>query len=610
MLSFTDALCAILAAALACHLIFNRYEPVHPLSHCALLLFPPAALAPLVRTVFSTTSHALAAVFSLYYTFVLLSVILYRLSPFHPLFGYPGPVPCRISKFWMAWISSDGKQHEYYSRLHHKYGDIVRIGPNELSIRNVDAIDPLMGSCGLPKGPHWDGRMAEQTTVRALISIRDPTEHLRRRKPWNRAFSVTAMKGYEGILSTRVREFVTELESPKAAGPIDFTKWISRFTFDFMSDMAFGGGSDMLRDGDKDNTWHLLESGLPIALVLSHVPWLGKYYMMLPGIGEDLKKFRIFCQQRAHHRRQRGSHTRDLFHYLIDEAGVERYPPTFNEVASDGVLAIVAGSDTTATTLTCLFYSLLANKVAYCRLQAEVDKYYPPGEDPCATTYHGEMKYLTAVIKEALRLYPPVLSGSQRAVPKGSGGKVVGSVFIPEGTSAFVHFYSLHRDPRHFSPFPDTFWPERWLSTEDRQAYGYLYPTDTTSSVSPQSFEKSTTKNLPSFIHTPAAFIPFSYGPVNCVGKKLAMQEMRTLVCCVMQRLEMRFADGYDTKRWERDLKDFFVSVRGELPVVVVPRDRGPIGIDVGGGGLKDVGNGVLNVGSADPGPGTSEGVP
>lgn len=587
MPSLADALCAVLAAALACHLVFNRCEPVHPLAHCALLLFPPAVLTVLICTAFPSISHALAAVFGLYYTFILLSVAAYRLSPFHPLAGYPGPLPCRISKFWMAWISSDGKQHEYYSRLHHKYGNIVRIGPNELSIRDVDAIDPLMGSNGLPKGPHWDGRMAEQTTVRALISIRDPAEHLRRRKPWNRAFSVPAMKGYEGILSTRVREFVSELETRSNTDPINFTEWISRFTFDFMSDMAFGGGSDMLRDGDKDNTWHLLESGLPIALVLSHVPWLGKYYMMLPGIGADLKKFRFFCQARALHRRQQGSHTKDLFHYLIDEAGVERYPPTFNEVASDGVLAIVAGSDTTATTLTCLFYSLMANKVAYRRLQAEVDKYYPPGEDPCATTYHASMKYLTAVIQEALRLYPPVLSGSQRAVPKGSGGKAVGSHFLPEGTSAFVHSYSLQRDPRYFSPFPDTFWPERWLSAEERQVYGYFYPTETNAPGAPPPFEKSSTKNLPPFIHNPAAFIPFSHGPVNCVGKKLAMQEMHMLVCCVMQKLELRFADGYDTTRWERDLKDFFVSVRGELPVVVVPRGQGGVG---GRGGIADIG--------------------
>lgn len=82
----------------------------------------------------------------------------------------------------------------------------------------------------------------------------------------------------------------------------------------------------------------------------------------------------------------------------IDEAGVERSPPTFAEVAVDGVLAIVAGSDTTATTLSSLFWALLSHPTAYRRLQAEVDRYYPPGEDASSTTHHLQMKYLNAVM--------------------------------------------------------------------------------------------------------------------------------------------------------------------------------------------------------------------
>ena len=171
------------------------------------------------------------------------------------------------------------------------------------------------------------------------------------------------------------------------------------------------------------------------------------------------------------------------------------------------------------------------------------------------------------------------------------------SSFLPEGTSAFVHFYSLHRDPRYFS-HPDTFWPERWLSEEDRKAYGCFSPTGPTAPDIPL-FEKSNPKSFLPFIHIPAAFIPFSYGPMGCVGKKLAMQEMRTLVCCLMQRLELRFADGYDAGRWGRDLKDFFVSVRGELPVVVVPRARGGVC------GQGDIGGGIADIG---PGSGTHDG--
>ncbi|KAG1781607.1 cytochrome P450 [Suillus placidus] len=541
-LSLQGGFLVVVAAGLLCHFIFKRHEPTSPLSHLGLLVLVPAILTTLFLHSASTFKRTFGCVYLLYYSTVLVSVIVYRLSPWHPLARYPGPIPCRISKFWMAWVSRDGKQHIFYSRLHQTYGDVVRIGPNELSIRNVNAVVPLMGSNGLPKGPHWDGRMAEQSATRTVISVRDPVEHARRRKPWHRAFSVAALKGYDEILGKRVQQFVTILE--QQTQPFNLAERISHFTFDFMSDMAFGGGSEMLRDGDKDNTWHLLENGLPTALVLSHVPWLGKYYAQLPGIGEGLKKFRTFCQERAMFRRSTGSLSKDLFHYLIDEAGLERHtsPPTFAEVASDGVLAIVAGSDTTATTLSSLFLSLLRNPQTYYRLQAEVDSFFPPGED----------------INETLRLFPPVLSGSQRGVPRGGDDKFVGPYFLPEGTNAFVHTYSLHRDPRNFSPSPDTFWPERWLKPEERAAL--------------PSFDPKGLDKLP-IVHDTKAFVPFSFGPMHCVGKHLAYQELRMVVCATMHRLNFSFAPGYDPESWERDLKDYFVATKGNLQVVLSPRN-------------------------------------
>ncbi|KAG2110892.1 cytochrome P450 [Suillus discolor] len=544
-LSLQGGFLVVVAAGLLCHLVFKRHEPTSPLSHLGLLVVVPAILSTLFLPNSSTFTRAFGFVYLLYYSTVLLSVIVYRLSPWHPLARYPGPIPCRISKFWMAWVSRDGKQHIYYSKLHQAYGDVVRIGPNELSIRDVNAVVPLMGSNGFPKGPHWDGRMAEQTATRTVISVRDPVEHARRRKPWHRAFSVAALKGYDEILGKRVQQFLTVLE--QQTQPFNLAELISHFTFDFMSDMAFGGGSEMLRDGDKDNTWHLLENGLPTALVLSHVPWLGKYYANLPGIGEGLKKFRTFCQARAMLRRSAGSLSKDLFHYLIDEAGLERHtsPPTFAEVASDGVLAIVAGSDTTATTLSSLFLSILRNPQTYYRLQAEVDKFFPPGEDLLSTVHYPHMSYL-------------ILSGSQRGVPRGGDDKFVGPYFLPEGTNAFVHTYSLHRDPRNFSPAPDTFWPERWLKPEERAALS--------------SFDAKGLDKFP-IIHDTKAFVPFSFGPMHCVGKQLAYQELRMAVCAMMHRLNFSFAPGYNPESWEHDLKDYFVAMKGSLQVVLSPRN-------------------------------------
>ena len=64
-----------------------------------------------------------------------------------------------------------------------------------------------------------------------------------------------------------------------------------------------------------------------------------------------------------------------------------------------GELAIVAGSDTTSTTLSGIFFYLLTNPEYYARLREEVDAYFPPGEgEPFDGTRLAEMKYLNAVM--------------------------------------------------------------------------------------------------------------------------------------------------------------------------------------------------------------------
>ena len=113
-----------------------------------------------------------------------------------------------------------------------------------------------------------------------------------------------------------------------------------------------------------------------------------------------------------------------------------------------------------------------------------------------------------------------------------------------------MHFWSIHRDPRNFSR-PDAFWPERWLIAEG------LLPSP-----------------LEDFTHNVNAFIPFSFGPYNCVGKNLAMLELRSVLVHAMQRLELRFADGWDPLEWERELRDNFVADVWKLPVVIEVRDQ------------------------------------
>lgn len=117
--------------------------------------------------------------------------------------------------------------------------------------------------------------------------------------------------------------------------------------------------------------------------------------------------------------------------------------------------------------------------------------------------------------------------------------------FIPEGTYVYVPPYAVHRHTAHFSPSPDHFMPERWLKPMDDAVSNVL------------DIE---------------AFIPFSYGPANCVGKRLALQELFTLTAVLMQKFDIAFAEGFDYGRWPEGVKDFFVTTRPPLHVVFTAR--------------------------------------
>ena len=95
----------------------------------------------------SSSNPGLLRTYATFYATLALSVIFYRLSPFHPLARYPGPVLARVSKLWFvsvrrsapkysmlilclpkAYLGWRGRQHVHYMNLHKKYGDVVRVG--------------------------------------------------------------------------------------------------------------------------------------------------------------------------------------------------------------------------------------------------------------------------------------------------------------------------------------------------------------------------------------------------------------------------------------------------------------------------------------------------
>ena len=116
---------------------------------------------------------------------------------------------------------------------------------------------------------------------------------------------------------------------------------------------------------------------------------------------------------------------------------------------------------------------------------------------------------------------------------------------VPEQTQLTLHTYSIHRAARYFHN-PDAFLPERWFSSKHAADAPGLAGE-----------------------HNVAAFMPFSYGPTNCVGKNLALMQMRVVICWMLRRFRFSKAPGLDYEAWEGQIQDWYVVHHEPLVVSV-----------------------------------------
>ncbi|KAG5725930.1 Cytochrome P450 67, partial [Termitomyces sp. T112] len=385
-----------------------------------------------------------------------------------------------------------------------------------------------------------------------MVAIRNPPQHAKVRRVWARGFTPEALRAYHPILDKRTEQLLNHL-GERTGQAIDLSKWLTWFTHDKVNDMAFGDDLDTMQNKDSQAFLETIEDAISFGIIIFHLPWAAPFMRAIPVIAKKSKAFHNACYTRIKKRLEAGSEsgTQDLIYHLMGNGRQGSTTLDINQLVSDSPLIVGAGSDTTSLTLSTLFYFLLDNPVAYSRLQAEIDDSKLAWNDPLGLTH---LEYLNAVINEALRILPAIPSGSSRAPLIGSGGIALGSHFLPEGTTASIHTYTLHRDPRNFF-LPDKFLPERWLS-EEKQL-----------SLEPDLF-----KNRELVIHNPDAFIPFSYGPADCVGKRFAWLELRAVTVAILQRFTLRFDLGYDKVSWERDMCDYLVTKRPPLYVVLTPR--------------------------------------
>ncbi|ETS81628.1 hypothetical protein PFICI_06630 [Pestalotiopsis fici W106-1] len=404
----------------------------------------------------------IAAAVSLLYLVYLAGHAIYLLTG-HPLAGIPGPKTSAISRipYWRQFWN--GQDVYWIHNLHEIYGPVVRIGPHDVSYASADAWKVIHGSI---KGGYTLGKPLDANIrpANGNILTADAVDHARMRKLFSPAFSERALRKQEPIFQKYADIFTSKVRDINNSGQaIDMTGLYNFATFDVMADLCFGHPLGLLAKNEFSPWVRSVFESLQLLPIISII----HYYPVLLALFERFQPKSVTEQMLVHakhsadrvdQRMQEGSDKPDIWNLVLSAQGTEK-GLSLEEMHSNADLFMMAGSETTATLLSGVTYYLLMNPEKMQRLCLEVRGSFKSTTDINFDGL-GNLKYLNACLKEAMRIYPPLPIGSQRIVPK--GGLTILGQWIPEDTRVFCHHYSMYHSTRNFKN-PESFVPERWL---------------------------------------------------------------------------------------------------------------------------------------------------
>lgn len=331
--------------------------------------------------------------------------------------------------------------HDIYS-IHERYGDVVRIAPNELSFANGQARQDIHcfrpGHKPFPKNPIWWGEFPGRTP--SIVSTLDHGAHERMRKLLKNCFSAKALTGQEQTVQYHTNLMTRKLNErmhDKSGTIVNIVDWYMFLAFDILGDLGFGESFNCL----ESSTLHPWISTLYNYFVIAAYVGLLRLYIsvsidrflmsLIPkNAVKKSKEHYKWAVEKAHRRMNLETQRDDFMSYILDHN--DKDGMSIPEIENNTNVLIVAGSDTTSTVLAGITNYLLKSPVAYHALTAEVRTSFSKSEDMTFKAL-SNLPYLNAVIEEGLRISPPIPSGLAHMVPP--GGDTVCGEWLPEGVS-------------------------------------------------------------------------------------------------------------------------------------------------------------------------------
>ena len=415
----------------------------------------------------------------------LITFVLYRLY-LHPLAKFPGPFPAKITSLWLYKQAYNGTEASAIEKLHEKYGQIVRVAPNELDIASGEALNPIyIKGGGFLKPPYYAN--FDIDGFPSIFSAIDLAHRSIRSKPVLPLFATAAIREEKDVILSCVEKWVDRLQkdaaqSKETGSSVNLLIGARSLALDVVTAYLFGK-----RYGALDEDWTKEGGRMSAAYFVDFFVAVGRFFYLPPVIygwvSVILENFDLnFGPDRYLKWKSNvavDKYTANIVQDAVATRKTEHKPqpdesstPTgtyqarllaaglsIDETVAQCKDLMFAGTDSTAMNLSTICFYLVQNPKKLERLRREVQEQ--------ASADAQALPYLSAVVKEGLRLSMANPTRLPRVVP--AGGLDVAGASIPAGTIVGVGAYSIHLNPEVF-PNPRKFEPERWLDATPEMA--------------------------------------------------------------------------------------------------------------------------------------------
>lgn len=409
------------------------------------------------------------------------------------------------------------------------YGKIARIGPNDL-ITNDPSIIMRMSAARSPyRRSQWYAATAIDHGQNHIFSEIDEAKHTEHRKKMNYGYSGKENPELESTVDSCLNLFFKLIREKYTSGrgvdrQVDFARIAQYLGIDVVAAIALGEPYGFLEQDDDVHDYIKTQMALlPVFEVLGtfpyldsivRIPWISKHAMPKPTDNHGMGRIIGMAQKRVHDRFTNPSEKgkRDMLGSWIAHGLNER------EAATDLVINIVAGSDTIVTALRTTVMYVITHPTVYTKLQHELSS--------CQATRpiirESEAKslpYLNAVIKECMRVHPPVTGFMTKLTPP--EGDWLDGKFVPGGTNIMYAAWDFYKDPAVWGADVEVFRPERWIEASPEQR-----------AVMDQTIG-----------------LIFGYGRYGCLGKYISELELYKSLAEIFLRYDIALVDP--NKRWD-----------------------------------------------------------